>query len=346
MIVLFYSLIAAIVIFIIRSKYWPISYYNGPVSDHFDGKTFFNPNVQDSRMFMDFLKWRYEHIRPTWPKTHEPKQYDAPPPEVKGKKTRVSMVGHATVLIQTQGKNILTDPMWSKRASPFSWIGPKRAVLPGIEFERLPKIDIVIISHNHYDHMDKRTIKNLVRIHNPLFVTPLGNDSLLRRISRKIRVISLDWYQSTKFNKNINIWCYPAQHWSSRWFIDRNKALWGAFIIETNNGNIYFAGDTGYGSGWHFKAALKRFKKFKLAFLPIGAYEPRWFMSYGHIDPFEAVKAMKYLNTKHAIAMHFGAFPMAGDKYDEPPKVLKQALLKERKLDFKLLEVGESIILN
>jgi L-ascorbate metabolism protein UlaG (beta-lactamase superfamily) len=252
------------------------------------------------------------------------------------------MVGHATTLIQTQGINILADPMWSDRASPFSWIGPKRAIMPGIKFEDLPKIDLVIISHNHYDHMDEATIKRLVEKHNPLFVTPLGNDVLLKRMDPKIKVITLDWYQNNKIDGDIKIWCYPAQHWSSRWFIDRNKALWGAFIVETKAGNIYFGADTGYGTGWHFEAAVKHFKEFKLAIIPIGAYEPRWFMSYGHIDPFEAIKAMKHLNANHAIAIQFDVFPMAGEEFAAAPKALKQALANEPDLDFKVLDVGKS----
>ena len=336
-------LIFAISIVVLLSiRYWPVRYYNGSASEHYDGSRFFNPELRYSKSFFEVLKWKLTSITPSWPKIHPALQLDSPPDKVNDGSFRISMVGHSTVLIQTHGINILTDPIWSDRASPFQWIGPKRSVLPGIEFDALPKIDLVIISHNHYDHMDEATIKRLYKEHNPLFITPLGNDTLLQKMEANLLVKSLDWREHfTLDNSAIKIWCYPAQHWSSRWLNDQNKALWGAFVIETPSGNIYFAGDTGYGTGNHFKAAQKHFKEFKVALLPIGAFKPQWFMSYSHINPSQAVQAMQDLKAQHAIALHFQTFRIADDAFDEPARLLKEALKEHPALDFKILNAGE-----
>lgn len=335
--------LGALLTFLLMLRYWPVKYYAGPTSDHFDGKRFFNPNSPYPRTMLDALKWQLTSKRPVWPKTQPLLQLDTPPSEISNGSFRISMVGHSTVLIQTHGKNILTDPIWASRASPYSWMGPKRAVLPGIQFDKLPKIDVVVISHNHYDHMDKETIKMLTEKHNPLFITPLGNDVLLKKIAPNINVITLDWLQHIELpNTHIKIWCYQAHHWSRRWLNDQNKALWGAFVIETPTGNIYFAGDTGYGNGEHFKTAQEKFKEFKVALLPIGAFKPIWFMSYAHISPIEAIQAMYDLNAKHAVALHFQTFHIADDEYDEPVKMLKDALQKHPQLDFKVLNAGEA----
>jgi L-ascorbate metabolism protein UlaG (beta-lactamase superfamily) len=332
------------IVLILSIRFWPVRYYHGPVSDHYDGNIFFNPDLRYSKSLFEVLKWQLTSKTPIWPETRPALQLDHPPKQVNNNSFRMSMVGHSTVLIQTQGLNILTDPVWSDRASPFQWIGPKRSVLPGIEFSDLPKIDLVIVSHNHYDHMDEQTIKRLHKEHNPLFVTPLGNDTLLRKMESAIRVKTLDWQEYIALdNSLVKVWCYPAQHWSSRWLSDQNKALWGAFIIETPAGNIYFAGDTGYGTGSHFKAAQEHFKEFKVALLPIGAFEPRWFMAYSHINPTEAIQAMQDLNAQHAIALHFQTFRIADDSYDEPVTLLREELKKHPKLDFKILNAGEKL---
>ena len=323
-------------------KLFPTTYYKGPISDHFDGKHFYN-SIKDDGSFLSVLKWQLTRHRPTWPKLQLPQQYDYPPKIINDNSIRVSTIGHSTLLIQTHGVNILTDPIWSKMTGPFSFLGAKRAVMPGVKFKDLPKIDVVLISHNHYDHMDKDTIVKLYQDHDPLFITPLGNDSILKKMLPNIKVQSLDWYENANFNK-IKIWTYPAQHWSSRWIIDRDRALWGAFVIETPTDNLYFAGDTGYGDGNHFKAAQKKFKKFKVAFLPIGAFEPEWFMAHAHINPSEAVQAMLDLNADHAVAIHFGTFPLADDQYEDPLRYLKNSLKNFPHLDFKVLSAGENWI--
>jgi L-ascorbate metabolism protein UlaG (beta-lactamase superfamily) len=326
-------------------KFWTIRYYDGPISNHYDGNIFHNPGSNHTKSYFEILKWQFTRHKPQWPDVKPAAKLDLPPKAVTDDSFRISMVGHSTVLIQSKGINILTDPIWSLRASPFQWIGPKRSILPGIEFAALPKIDVVIVSHNHYDHMDETTIKRLFKEHNPLFITPLGNDTLLKRMEPDIRVKTLDWYENAVIgDSSTNIWCYPAQHWSRRWLTDQNKALWGAFIIETPSGNIYFAGDTGYGTGEHFKAAQRQFKEFKVALLPIGAFEPEWFMAYSHINPQEAIQAMQDLKAQHSIALHFQTFHIADDTFDEPVTVLKDALKKHPQLDFKILNAGEKFI--
>jgi L-ascorbate metabolism protein UlaG (beta-lactamase superfamily) len=335
-------LLICLVLFLTFYKLFPTVYYKGPVSDHFDGKRFYN-SIKGDKSFFSILKWQLTRHKPVWPKLQLLQQYDYPPKIVDNSSVRVSAIGHSTLLIQTHGINILTDPIWSEVTGPFSLLGAKRSVMPGVEFKDLPKIDIVLISHNHYDHMDQDTIVRLYKDHNPLFITPLGNDTILKKMAPNIKVQSLDWFENVCFNK-IKIWTYPAQHWSSRWIIDRDRALWGAFIIETPTDNLYFAGDTGYGNGDHFKQAQKKFKKFKIAFLPIGAFKPEWFMEYAHINPSEAVQAMIDLNAEHAVAIHFGTFLLADDQYEEPIICLKDSLKNFPYLDFKVLEPGRSSI--
>ncbi len=336
-------------------------YYNGPRSLNYDGNVFFN-NVKthSKKGFKDFLLWRSTRKAAKWPKIAEPKRYDVPPNYITDKDSiRVSMVGHSTVLLQIKGMNILTDPIWSKRASPFSFIGPKRSILPGIKFEDLPPIHVVLISHNHYDHMDYQTIKKLTKLHNPLFITPLGNDVLLKSMVKNIKVKTLDWYHSISLNQdvlvnNVNdedvddkvkIHCYPAYHWSARRGSDKNKALWGAFIIESSEGNIYFAGDTGYIDGMNFKQAADKFKEFKLALMPIGAYSPRWFMSSNHLNPKEALKALKLLNTQYGIPIHYGVFPLADDGFDEAISSFRKLTSDLVTPKILILEPGEAVLL-
>ena len=296
--------------------------------------------------FYDFIKWQLTRKKSKWPtEIIEPEEYDKPPKSISGDEFRVSMVGHSTILIQTHGLNILTDPIWSDRASPVGFAGPKRAIYPGVKFAELPRIDIVIVSHNHYDHMDKETIKMLIKDHNPLFITPTKNDAILKDFDSTVRVIPLDWYEDTKINGDVKIWCYPAKHWSGRYVLDSNDALWGAFIIETNLGNIYFGGDTGFGDGKHFDAAREKFKNFQLALLPIGAFEPRWFMKDSHMDPKEAVESATLLNAKLSIAIHFDVFPLADDEFGVSSKLLRDALGRVDAPDFKILSPGQHSII-
>ncbi|WP_240535048.1 MBL fold metallo-hydrolase [Notoacmeibacter marinus] len=304
----------------------PNPYYDGPQSDHFDGERFFNPGSPMRTNLIDFIQMRLTNESAEWPQSFPSGEKDRPPPRVGGRDLRVSFVGHATFLIQLAGLNILTDPVLSERASPISYTGPKRVNDPGIAFDDLPKIDVVLLSHNHYDHMDETTIKRLVARDRPRFIVPLGNDTILRAFATDIDVSAFDWGDETDVSPDVAIRLHQAHHWSARGVRDRRMALWAAFSLRTPAGNIYFAGDTGYADGSHFRAARDGAGPFRLALLPIGAYDPRWFMSYSHQDPEEAVAAFGDLEAENAIAYHWGTFKLTGEPIDEPPALLAEAL--------------------
>jgi L-ascorbate metabolism protein UlaG (beta-lactamase superfamily) len=263
-------------------------YYEGSRSDHYDGKRFFNPGRAPEAgthggpaRYMN--RWLGgSDARARWPRRVRVHP-TVPPRRVHGEEMLVTWIGHATVLVQTQGLNILTDPIWSDRASPFSFLGPKRVRAPGVRFEDLPKIDLILVSHNHYDHLDLPTLKRLWERDRPLIVTGLGNDSILRKAG--VQALGRDWSHFVrvpcdglpKSKGGDHIWIPPClvrlernHHWSSRWGTDRNRALWSAFTIQTPGGNIFFAGDTGIGDGSWAREASKR-GPFRLAILPIGA---------------------------------------------------------------------------
>ena len=334
------TVVVLFLLFVTRNKRF---YYKGPLSPHYDGQTFYNPGSPRLHSWFAFLKWRYAPNPKPWPQ-HVPNAFsDTPPAQVEGEMLRVSWVGHVTFLMQTEGLNILTDPVWSSRASPFSWIGPKRVCEPGIPFEKLPKIDILLISHNHYDHLDLKTIEKLWKRDKPRIIVPLGNDTIIKNYNEKIKVEAYDWDQTVDINERLRIRLEPMHHWSARGVFDRNQALWAAFVIQTFAGNIYFAGDTGYGDGRYFQEALKNYGAFRLALLPIGAYDPEWLMSYGHMNPEEAILAFKDLGQPYTIPMHYGTFRLADEGYDEPLARFKVAAEKQG-IDlnrFKPLQVGE-----
>ncbi len=291
-------------------------YYTGPESDHFDGERFFLPGNEMTRDFADFLKWQRTREQGAWPEWVENVFADDPPPRIAGDDLRVSFVGHATVLIQTAGLNILTDPTWSERASPFGFVGPKRVNAPGIAFEDLPPIDAVVISHNHYDHLDLDTLSRLADHSNPRVLVPLGNARTITGHDKAITVEEYDWGAYATLSDDVTVHLAPLQHWSARGLSDRNKALWAAYIIQTPGGAIYFAGDTGYGDGELFRAAAVDYGAPRLAILPIGAYLPEWFMAYPHMNPRDAIKAHKDLGAAFSLAHHFNTFPLADDGYD------------------------------
>jgi L-ascorbate metabolism protein UlaG (beta-lactamase superfamily) len=330
-------------------KKYCFSYYQGEISDHFDGKLFHNHKygAGHAHSFFNFIKWRIIEKRAQWPDFIANNRECTPLSEVKGKEIRISMVGHATVLIQTQGLNFITDPVFSERASPFAYKGPKRIRNLGISFVDLPKIDVILLSHNHYDHMDCASLKAIIARDNPLIITPLGNEMImLREGVKNAHVETLDWYQSHKINEDMEVILTPAVHWSSRWELDRNRALWGGFILRSISGNIYFAGDTGYGNGTLFKEIRQRYGLIKLAILPIGAYEPRWFMRPVHFDPDDAVQAFLDLGEPQSIGMHFGVFPLTNEAYDDPEKDLDKATAKiapQAKQKFKPMYPGETL---
>lgn len=321
-------------------------YYSGPTTDHFDGTRFFNPNGVEPGGFRDVLRWQFggERNRHRWPKdVASPFPPAKPEARIGGDALRVTMVGHASMLIQAAGLNILVDPVWSRRVSPFSFIGPKRVVAPGIGFADLPPIDLVLVSHNHYDHLDVATLKRLQQSHRPRFVTPLGNDTIIRRAVPDAVITVMDWGDRIDIADGVAIDAEPCHHWSARGAGDRRMALWAAFVISTPVGKIYHVGDTGFHGGINYRAAREKHGGFRLAILPFGAYEPRWFMKAQHQDPAEAVEGMRLCNAAHVVGHHFGTFQLTDEAIGDPLVKLKAAL-EEQGVNpgrFRPLKAGE-----
>lgn len=285
---------------------------------HFDGKRFYNPNAQRARGFLDVIRWKLTSRPEPSPAFVDDVEQSVPPRTVEGDQTRITLVNHSTVLIQRPGSNFLTDPIWSERASPLSWIGPKRRRKPGVRMEDLPPIDVVLISHNHHDHLDLPTLRQLANRGTSTFVVGVGGARLLH--SEKIeRVYELDWGESLTI-AGVCFHSVPALHFSGRGIFDRNKTLWCGYVIEYPEQLVYFAGDTGFGN--HFAQIRENFGSPNLALLPIGAYEPHWFMSPVHMDPEEAVRADEILGAKAVVAIHHGTFQLADEGVDTPKKRL------------------------
>jgi L-ascorbate metabolism protein UlaG (beta-lactamase superfamily) len=301
-------------------------YYDGPVSDHFDGKYFFDPHGAPPKRVGELLRWWFANERAEWPASRPSPFSDRPPARVEGAAWRISFVGHATVLIQTAGLNILFDPMWSERCSPVSFAGPRRVNAPGIAFDALPPIDVVLVSHCHYDHLDAPTLSRLAAAHRPRVITPLGNDTIMLAHDPAIRAEAYDWDDRVVLGNGVAVTLAPMRHWSARGFLDRNKALWAAFVIETPGGRIYLVADAGYGDGYHFRTARERHGPFRLAVLPIGTYEPRWFMRDQHMNPEDSVRAFLDTGAELALAHHFGTFRLGNEAIDAPERALKEAL--------------------
>jgi L-ascorbate metabolism protein UlaG (beta-lactamase superfamily) len=302
-------------------------YYRGPASDHFDGERFFNPGAAEPRRVDPgrYLNRWLSGERAAWPDS-VPVRPTMPPTRVDGAEMRVTWIGHATVLVQTGGINILTDPIWSERASPFSFVGPRRVRAPGIRFEDLPRIDLVLVSHNHYDHLDLPTLSRLWERDRPLIVTSLGNDAILRW--EGIGSVARDWggrvsvrparrLADGALEGAVEVIVERSHHWGSRWGSDRNRALWSAFTVTTPAGNIFFAGDTGWGGGAWVKEAA-RHGPFRLAILPIGAYEPRDVMRGSHVNPQEAMRVFAGLDPVRALGVHWGTFQLTFEPIDAP----------------------------
>jgi L-ascorbate metabolism protein UlaG (beta-lactamase superfamily) len=300
--------------------------YDGPVSDHFDGTRFFDPDGAPLRL-SEMLRWQFDRGRERrkWPEWAPSPYSDTPPPSV-ASGVRFSFVGHASWLIQTAGQNILIDPVWSKRVSPFSFAGPKRHNDPGIAFEALPQIDTVLVSHGHYDHLDVATLSKLAAKFGPRVITPLGNDVTMRAADSAIRAEAFDWHQRVKLANGLAVTLVPTRHWSARGIFDRNKTLWASFVLETPAGKIYIVCDSGYGSGVHFRRVREAHGPLRAAILPIGAYEPRWFMKEQHMNPADAVKALADCGAELALAHHHGTFQLTDEAIDAPAAALGVAL--------------------
>jgi len=311
------------------------------ISDHYDGKRFFNPKNHQLKSFIDVIEWKLKTTPEDWPSHVRNKEYSLP--KLIDSKAVITFINHATYLLQLNNLTVLTDPIFSERSSPVSFVGPKRVREPGVAMELLPKIDVVIISHNHYDHLDLESIKNLDAKFKPLFIVPLGDEELLLKNNIQ-NVKEVDWWEEVKV-KNSIITFAPAQHWSSRGPFDSCKSLWGSYMISGQGLKIYFAGDTGTGD--HFLDIRNRLGSPDASLLPIGAYEPNWFMKPFHINPEQAVKAHLDLVSGLSFAMHFGTFQLSDEGIDRPVKELKEALIKHKLSEdkFRVLDQGESYII-
>lgn len=299
-------------------------YHSGSPGDHFDGTRFFNPGEPATdRTLTQVLRWKLAGGAARWP-AHVPVTPARPEARVAG--LGITMVGHATLLIQAAGLNILTDPVWSDRASPLSFAGPKRVTAPGIAWTDLPPIDAVLLSHNHYDHLDVSTLRRLHATHQPLMVMPLGNDAIVRAAVPDARIAVGDWHDRIKLGDNAATTLTRANHWSARGTRDRRMALWAGHFVETGAGSVWFAGDTGYGDGAIFRDLRARHGAPDMALIPIGAYAPRWFMAPQHCDPAEAVRIMADTGATKALGIHWGTFQLTDEPRGEPATLLVRAL--------------------
>ena len=366
--VLLFLIVAVCAAIIVVPPFLDRIYYTGGKSPHYDGARFFNPDGEDtmrpptggSRGNFIIRYLTGSDGRPEWPE-HVPvvKGYGAAEamrcPVMRGRVAEnwkrcvdnpdpnrmfATWIGHATVLIQTQGLNILTDPIYADTAGPLG-VGPRRVTAPGIAFDDLPKIDVVLVSHNHYDHMDLGTIKRLWQRDKPLIVTSLGNDTLLKGVG--VPSVARDWGQAVAVKPGVEVIVTRNHHWGSRWGTDRNRALWSSFVVKLPGGNVMFAGDTGFGDGkWPVEAAA--YGSIRLALIPIGAFRfvPGQMGIGSHIGPIDAAEVFVRSRAQSAIGIHWGTFRLSYEAYDTPPKLL-QAVTRCRGISgFGTVPIGRS----
>jgi L-ascorbate metabolism protein UlaG (beta-lactamase superfamily) len=319
--------------------------HRGAPTDHFNGSVFRNQNpaATAGRTFGDFMRWQRTSRPTAWPQWIENAAQPALPQRMAAGECAITFVNHITFLLQFPGVNVLTDPVYSDRVSPVQWAGPRRVHAPGIAFADLPHVDVVLVSHNHYDHLDLDTLRRLQQVHAPVFLTGLGNGVFLQEHGLH-DVHEFDWWQGTS-QRGLRCTYTPAQHWSGRGLRGRNRTLWGGFVLEAAAWNVFFAGDTGY---WqHLREISDRCGAPDVALLPIGAYEPRWFMQDQHMNPDEAVRAHLDMQARLSIATHFGCFQLTDEGIDEPLREL--ALARDRHgvdaRSFRALRPGETLLL-
>ncbi len=303
---------------------------------HFDGKRFFNPGTPQGRGVLEGLRWKLTSRAEPSPVFVADVVPSKPPGCVEGRDLLITLVNHSTVLLQQAGLHILTDPIWSERASPLAWVGPRRLRAPGVRWEDLPRIDLVLISHDHYDHFDLPTLRRLAARGQSQFIAPLGVARRLRALGIDT-VHELDWGESVAASGAV-IHSVPAMHFSGRGLFDRNRTLWCGYMIETADGLVYFAGDTGFGE--HFAHIRERFGAPRATLLPIGAYEPRWFMEPIHMSPEDAVRAHGILGARLSVAIHHGTFQLADEGLDTPKRRLQECGAGD---SFRVLNNGQSV---
>lgn len=304
-------------------------YYSGPVTDHFNGKQFYHPGLPSTdKSVLDILRWRLSGQHSRWPDVVPARSGLRPDECVDG--LRITHIGHASLLVQVAECNILVDPVWSERASPFRWAGPRRHNPPAVAIDDLPPVDAVLVTHSHYDHMDTLTLGRLWQRHRPLMIAPLGNDAVIRKDVPDAKVQTGDWWDSFAISDPVRATIVPAYHWSARNLGDRRLALWGGFVLETPAGLVYCAGDTGYQDGKIFAQIRERLGAQLVAVLPIGAYEPRWFMSTQHVDPVETIRIATEMRAQYLLGVHWGTFALTDEPWDEPATLLRDAIEQQK----------------
>lgn len=307
--------------------------------DHHDGRRFFNPYAPHGRSLREVRQWQRTRKKEPWP-AHVEVAPLPPPARAAPGLIAATFIGHSTFLVQIGGICVLTDPIWSERCSPVSFAGPRRVRRPGQSLDALPGVDLLLVTHNHYDHMDLPTLRKVQKRWRPCVATGLGNARHLAKAGIR-SAVELDWWQSTE-RAGAVVTYVPAQHFSSRGLQDRNRSLWGGFVVEASGAAVYFAGDSGYCRC--FAEIGQRFPRIDLALLPIGAYEPRWFMRQHHVNPAEAVLAHCELRPRRSLGMHFGTFQLTDEAIDAPLAALQTARVAAgiTAAEFDVLAFGET----
>ena len=318
------------------------NYYDGPHSGNFNGKRFYNEEPGQS--FRDHVRWLWEMKTINWPKWIEDPPQPPPVSLVDKDELRATFVNQSSVLIQMDGINILTDPFWSDRAGPNSWLGAKRIRAPGVSLQDLPHIDLILISHDHYDHLDLPTLDTIIAESNPTIHVGLG---VATRLSESVqaKVIELNWWDDYSYSDDLKITFVPARHSSGRRLLDKDKTLWGGYVLEGSPGRVLFFGDTAFGG--FLENIRNKFEGFRLAILPIGSYEPYWFMGREHMNPEAAVRVHKMLNVHTSMGTHFGTVAEHPQQTVYAHKKDLSAALKQHNLtasEFVLLKFGEGRI--
>ncbi len=318
-----------------------------PLSDHFNGKTFFSRGHID-RTLLDILRWRLTSRGSRWPE-RVPIAPQTPLHTPREDEIVATWLGHATWLLQTTQGNILIDPVFSERASPVQWAGPRRAHEPPMALEALPPIHAVLLSHDHYDHCDAVALRRLAAVHSPVFVAPLRHRDLLAATGAQ-QIVELDWWDSHALSPNLAIALTPTRHWSNRFGTPRNHRLWGGFFLTIGSAattkRVWFVGDSGYDAAT-FGEIAHRCGTPDLALIPIGAYEPRWFMEPYHMNPAEAVATHRQIGARRSVAMHWGTFQLTDESREAPVQSLAAARVEAgiTEDEFLVLAPGASLLM-